>query len=424
MTDKIFVIKGDFCYSKDVRNLECIENGYLVCEAGMVKGIFPALPAVYRGLKIIDYTGKLIIPGLIDLHLHASQYAFRGLKMDLELLDWLNVNTFPEEAKFSSLDYAISAYSILAEDLIKSMTTRACIFATIHNEATLELMKMLDDSGIIAYVGKVNMDRNSPDYLIEASPETSYNNTVEWIKACKDLSIVKPILTPRFTPSCSNKLMELLGKLQKEYSLPIQSHMSENLGEIELVHDLYPDSRNYAETYARYDLFGNDVKTIMAHCVYPTAEEMKMLKNREVFIAHCPQSNTNLASGIAPVREFINKGMKLGLGTDIAAGASLSMFRAVTDCIQASKLRYRYVDNSAKPLCVEEAFYLATKGGGEFFGKVGSFEEDYEFDAIILDETTLPHPQPLNIKERLERLLYLAEGVHIDGKYVAGRKVL
>ena len=142
------------------------------------------------------------------------------------------------------------------------------------------------------------------------------------------------------------------------------------------------------------------------------------MKKRGVFVAHCPQSNTNLSSGIAPVRRYLEEDLHIGLGTDIAGGHSLSMLRAIADAIQVSKLRWRLVDDSLKPLSLEEAFYMATMGGGAFFGKVGTFLEDYEFDALILDDRGLRHPQPLTARERLERLIYLSDDRCITGKYV------
>lgn len=212
---KRFVIKGNICYSNENRELCIIENGYTVCENGICAGTYKELPKCYEIYPCYDYTDKLIIPGFADLHVHAPQYSFRGLGMDLELLDWLNTHTFVEEAKYQEIDYAEKAYSIFAEDILKSPTTRACVFGTVHNEATLILMKKLENAGIKGFVGKVNMDRNSPAYICEESPEKSAENTEAWIQKSKSLENIKPILTPRFIPTCSDELMEKLSVLQK-----------------------------------------------------------------------------------------------------------------------------------------------------------------------------------------------------------------
>ena len=227
-----FALRGNLVYTKEIGTLEILEQQYLVCEDGRVRGIYPELPEEFCSIPVEDMGDRIIIPGLTDLHVHAPQYSFRGLGMDLELLDWLNTNTFPEESKYRDPEYARKAYDIFVKNLTHGATTRACVFATIHNEATLLLMDRLEEAGIAAMVGKVNMDRNSPDYLREASAEASAKATREWLRAVAErhYEYVQPILTPRFTPSCSDELMELLHDIQKETGLPVQSHLSENPG--------------------------------------------------------------------------------------------------------------------------------------------------------------------------------------------------
>ena len=423
MGNQNFVIKGNIIFSKDKSEFYIQEHAYLVCVDGLCAGVFETLPEQYQDLPCKDYEDCLIIPGMTDLHVHAPQYSYRGLGMDMELIDWLNAHAFPEESKFTDLEYAKRAYSIFVNDLVKSTTTRACIFGTLHKEATLLLMELLEDTGMKAYVGKVNMDRNSPEILREESVEEASKITEQWILEAERFDNVRQILTPRFIPSCSDELMREISRLQKKYELPMQSHLSENLGEIEWVKELCPDSKFYGDAYDQFELFGGECPTIMAHCVHSSEEEIALMKEKNVFVAHCPQSNTNIASGIAPIRIYLDKDMKVGLGSDVAGGAHLSIMRAMTDAIQCSKLRWRMYDQSLKPLNFEEAFYLATKGGGEFFGKVGSFEEGYEFDALVLDDENLPHPQELTLKERLERVVYLGDDRNVKNKYVAGRLV-
>ena len=397
----------------------------MVGEDGRSAGVYKELPQIYAGFPLTDYGDRMIVPGLTDLHIHGPQYPFRGLGMDLELLDWLNTRTFPEEARYSDREYARNAYRIFAEDMKRGGTTRACIFGTLHREATVELMDLMEATGLKTMVGKVNMDRNCPDFLVEESAEASLRETRLWLEEIKGrYSNTQPILTPRFIPTCTDELMEKLKGLQKQYGLPVQSHLSENMGEIAWVKELCPWSECYGDVYDHFGLFGGDVKTIMAHCVWSGEEETERLRERGVYVAHCPQSNTNLSSGIAPVRRYLDQELKVGLGTDVAGGSSASVFRAMADAIQVSKLRWRLQDESLKPLTVTEAFYLGTKGGGSFFGKVGSFEVDYEFDALVLNDSGLRHPQPLNLQERLERFIYLADERHIEAKYVAGKKVL
>ena len=432
MMEKSFVIKGNFCQTKVANQLDLHENAYAVCVDGVSKGVFDVLPEEYAALPLHDYGDALIFPGMVDLHVHAPQYAFRGMCMDLELMDWLNRYTFPEEEKYENLAYAEKAYAMFVDALKNGATTRACIFATRHRPATELLMEQMENSGLVSYVGKVNMDREASEALTEASADISAYTTFGWINAVKDRFVnTKPILTPRFIPCCTDRLMEELREIQMAYGIPVQSHLSESKGEIDFVKFLRPEDPFYGDSYNDYDLFGKnddigtDVKTVMAHCVWSTEEEVELMRQNGVFVAHCPASNMNLTSGIAPIRKYLDRGLHIGLGSDVAGGHSDSIFRAITDAIQVSKMYFRMVDESVKPLVFSEAFYLATKGGGAFFGKVGSFEEGYEFDAVVMDDSVLSHPQEINLAERMERAVYLGlDGKKLVAKYVAGRKIL
>lgn len=427
-----FVLKGNICQTITSKELDLHENAFAVCVDGVSKGVFDILPEEYTDLPLWDHGDALIFPGMVDLHVHAPQYAFRGMCMDLELMDWLNRYTFPEEEKYEDLEYAKKAYGLFVDALKKSATTRACIFATCHRPATELLMKLMEESGLVSFVGKVNMDREASPALTEASADISAYTTFGWINAVKDkFRNTMPILTPRFIPCCTNQLMEELRQIQMAYGISVQSHLSESKGEIEFVKFLRPEDAFYGASYNDYDLFGkNDdidtnFKTVMAHCVWSTDEEVELMRKNGVFVAHCPASNMNLTSGIAPIRRYLDQGLNIGLGSDIAGGHSDSIFRAITDAIQVSKMYFRMVDESVKPLVFPEAFYLATKGGGAFFGKVGSFEEGYEFDVVVLDDSVLPSPQTLTLAERMERAVYLSlDSKKITAKYVAGRKIL
>ena len=416
-----YLVHGDLCFSTAPRHIETMEASYLHVKDGKCISCYKELPEALSSLEIKDYSGNLIIPGMVDLHLHAPQYAYRGTKMDLPLLDWLNSNTFPEEAKYEDMNYAKAAYENFVEDLKESPTTRAVIFATLHKEATLCLMDLLEKSGLETMVGKVNMDRNSPDYLTEHSAEEALENTRNWLQAIpEDYRHCHPILTPRFTPTCSDALMEGLGKIKEEKGIPLQSHLSENKAEIAWVKELCPGTKNYGESYDRYGLLQHSV---MAHCVHTREDELELLKERECYICHCPQSNTNLQSGVAPVKHFLEKGAKLGLGTDVAGGANLSMFRAITDAIHVSKLRSCLLLEDAA-ITVEEAFFMASLSGGGFFGKVGSFLTGYEADFLVY-ERKRESIREESLLERLEMLLYTEKELfRMKAKFVSGRQIL
>lgn len=417
-----FVLKGNVCYSVSPQEVSCTAGGYLVCVEGKSAGVFAELPERFAALPVIDCGDQLIVPGMSDIHVHAPQYAFRGLGMDLELLDWLNTQTFPEEARYADLAYAGRAYSIFADDLRRSATTRAVVFGTLHVPATELLMDQLEVTGLITYVGKVNMDRNSPDDLVETS-EQSAEATRAWIAdVAGRYERTRPIITPRFTPSVTDDLMAELSRIRAEFDLPVQSHLSENLSEVDWVHELCPWASCYGDAYDHFGMLGP--ATVMAHCVYSDDEETELLRRTGTYVAHCPQSNAQLASGIAPIRRYLDLGMNVGLGTDVAGGADLSMFRCMADAVAVSKLRWRLVDQELSPLSTQEALWLATVGGGSFFGKVGSFAEGYELDALVLDDSGIRTPRELSVWERVERYVYLAEeGGRVSRKFVAGREV-
>ena len=424
-----FFLRGTLLYSSSPDTIEILDDGWLLCRDGRAAGVFRSKPERFANLDVFDYTGKLIIPGMTDLHVHAPQFSFRGLGMDLELLDWLNTYTFPEESKYEDLSYAETAYESFVSRLARSTTTRACIFATLHLPATLLLMQKLEDAGLSTYVGKVNMNRNCPGYLREISTNQAIRDTERWVVQSRErFSHTKPILTPRFIPSWPDEIMYALSRQRATQALrgrrPVAAHDGENLGEIEWVKELCPRSKFYGDAYDQFGMFGGGYPCIMAHCVHSNDAEQELMLRRGVYIAHSPESNMNLASGVAPVNQFIDRGLHVGLATDVAGGSHESMLRAMMHAIQASKLRWRLLDQNVKPLSFERAFYLATMGGGQFFGKVGSFLDGYELDAVVLDDAGLEHPQPLSARARLERMVYLADERNIAAKFVSGRKIL
>jgi len=422
-TGGTFAMKGNIIFTASNDRFSSVPRGYIVCENNIVTDVFNELPERYKDINVVDYGDNIIIPGLVDLHVHAPQFTYRGLGMDLELLPWLETYAFREEAKYSDEEYARSAYQAFCAALKKSATTHASVFATLHVHATRILMDLLEETGLCTYVGKVNMDRNSPEYLIQTTRE-SLADTELWIQSVQNqYNRTKPILTPRFVPSCTDTLMKAAGEMALRYGIPVQSHLSENKSEIEWVKSLHPDCKYYSDVYDKYGLFGKNVPTIMAHCVYPNEEELELIRENGVYIAHCPGSNMNISSGIAPVREMTSRGIHVGLGSDVAGGFSISIFRAVTDAIQVSKLYSVILDKTQKPLTLPEAFHMATKGGGSFWGKVGSFEPGYDMNAVVINDEKLNTSGDLTIEQRLERIVYLSADEHIAAKYVNGQMI-
>ena len=415
----VYGVKGNIIYTKEFGKYEVISKGIIIIEDEKVKGIYNELPLNYKDINVKDYGDKLIIPGFVDLHLHAPQFPNMGLGLDKELIPWLNKYTFPEEEKYYDLQYAEKVYKKLINKIWSVGTTRCCIFNTIHKDSTKLLLDLFNKSGLGAYIGKVNMDRECPDELKEET-NTSILDTLEIVNEYKDkYKLVKPIITPRFVPTCSFDLLKSLGEIANKYDIPVQSHLCGNYGEIELVKSLHPECKNYAEVYNKSNLL-KDNKCIMAHCVLVNESEIDLLKKKRTFIAHCPTSNLNLSSGIAPIRRVIERKVNVGLASDISGGHTLSIPEVIASSAQVSNLKWLNSNKVEEKLTTAELFYLATKGGGKFFGKVGSFEEGYDFDALVIDDSDLLIENNLSLEERLQKFIYIGSSNNIVERYVCG----
>ena len=416
----ITILHGNIVSAPELGKLEIVEHGYLVAKNGVIEGVYQHLPDKYIGHEIIGRGNNLILQSFSDMHLHAPQFPMLGMGMDMPLIEWLNTYTFPTESRFSDNDHARKVYSQLAYWLKANGTTRVVMFSSLHREGTLILMEELEKAGLTGYVGKVNMDRNGGENYQETTWE-SVKETLLWLEECEKFKNIKPVITPRFTPCCTNDLMDVLGKMAKEKNLPIQSHLSENLNEIAWVKELHPDCQQYWETYEKYGMW-ND-RTVMAHCVWSDERERKALKDAGVYVAHCASSNENLISGYAPIRKMLDEGVKVTLGTDIAAGDSLSMFDAAAAAIQASKAR-RIMDNwETDFLTVADAYYLATSAAAEFFGEKPGFAPGNPFSAIVLRDNELLLPKEMTVLERFERCIYHRQHTAVKSVWSNGKKI-
>ncbi|KAF8927519.1 hypothetical protein BGZ52_004402 [Haplosporangium bisporale] len=432
------VFYGTLIHSRSIKEIEYIKQGLLFIDdqgkiAKLVKGVaHDKVDASLEGVaseKVVHlHQGQFIIPGFIDTHIHAPQYTFCGNGHDLPLLEWLDTYTFPRESKFQDAEYARKLYTKSVARSLRNGTTSACWFATIHLDACKELVNIIQEQGQRAYVGKVNMNQNSPDFLVETT-ESSVRDTRAFIDYVKEVNtgnnspLVTPIITPRFAISCDSELLTELGKLAAEYDLPIQSHLCENLNEIGFTMSLFPNSANYTSVYADHGLL-ND-RTIMAHCVHMKDEELDLMKEKNAGISHCANSNFNLKSGMADVRKMLNKDIKVGLGTDVAGGYSPSILEALRSSRTASVAR-----NMETSLIVAELFYLATVGGArvmELDDKIGNFEVGKEFDAILVNTQVENTPMDVfdhdSVETQFEKYLFVGDDRNNEKIYVQGKEV-
>ncbi|CEL62969.1 hypothetical protein RSOLAG1IB_10616 [Rhizoctonia solani AG-1 IB] len=304
--------------------------------------------ALEKGLVLDDSVdiyelkyGEWLMPGFVDTHTHAPQFPNIGIGGQYELLDWLNNVTFPTESRFDDTKFAERVYSPVVDRVLNSGTTTCCYYGTLHREATQVLAKIVHDKGQRAFVGKCNMNRESGSYQ-EVSTSQSIEDTKELISYIRALSpnsapLVHPILTPRFAISCTGDLLNALGDMAKEDpTLAIQTHVSENLGEIDFTLKLFPKAKTYTDVYKHAGLLTD--RTILAHAIHLSDDEMEEIKSCGSGISHCPTSNFYLNSGVARVGEMLDRGLKVGLGTDCSGGFSPSILTAVRDAGFASKV--------------------------------------------------------------------------------------
>ncbi|WP_297235586.1 amidohydrolase family protein [uncultured Flavonifractor sp.] len=415
------ILKGTFLHTPALGELEIRPNAFLVTDRARVVGLYDALPPEYEGQPVTDWGDALIIPAFTDLHIHAPQIINRGIGYDKELLPWLETYTFPAEGRFGDLSFAERAWKAFLNHLWAVGTLRFSAFTTIHKEAAWRLMELTEQSGLRGLIGKVNMDRNSPDDLKEDTM-ASLADTEELIcRSREKLRHTGFILTPRFVPSTTPMLMDGLGVLAERYSLPVQSHLSENPSEVAWVAQLHPDIPTYTQVYEDYGLLPQG-RTIMAHAIHLSDREKNLLREKEVMLAHCALSNTNLSSGIMPLRQNLALNLRCCVASDVAGGHTANLARSITATVQTSKLNWLHHPDQSS-LSLTEAFYLATRGAGSFFGDVGAFLPGFEFDALVLRPSALDALVERTPFERLEQFLYDGDDRNIAARYCAGSLV-
>jgi len=368
------------------------------------------------------------MPGLVDTHIHASQYPNAGLGLNLPLLEWLQTYTFPLEASFQDTAFARSCYKKVVERTLNAGTTTASYFATIHRQSTEILGEIVEQYGQRGLIGKVCMDCFSPDYYCETTEE-SLASTEEFIVNMlkKKSTRVQPIITPRFALTCSEALMKGLGKLAKKYNVHIQTHLCESVPEIARALELFPKCQTYTEIYEETDILSD--KTIMAHCVHMEKEEIKLLAMTSTGVAHCPTSNICLLSGMCSVRRLLEGGVKVGLGTDCSGGYSPSILESMRHAILNSKFMAMQ-DPTYAPLSYMDVIYLATLGGAQALSmdkEIGNFQVGKYFDALHIDLASTGSPihqfPDETLNQMIEKFVMLGDDRNICQVFVEGRKV-
>ncbi|MFP7473059.1 guanine deaminase [Niallia taxi] len=385
--------------------------------------------------------GQYFLPGFVDLHVHAPQWAQSGTALDLPLYDWLHTYTFPLEAKYADLSFAESVYEDLVSTLLANGTTTVLYFATVHKEASLLLAEICAKKGQRGLVGKVVMDdpEQNPLYYRDADTETALKDTEEFILAVQELAKdvkqgVYPVVTPRFIPSCSDEALKGLGDLAAKYDTHIQSHCSES----DWAHQYVKDRLQKNDAFALNDFGLLGEKSVMAHCNFLDDNDAALFASTGTAISHCPLSNAYFANSVLPLKRFQAMGIDIGLGTDISAGATPSIYDNAKQAVVSSRMLEDGVSTALSAeergvpdsrISIHEAFYLATAGGGESLSlPIGKIAENYSWDVQIIDTKAPAAKLPIfNSEEELDdifqKILYLVRPENIKEVWVQGEKV-
>lgn len=439
---------GTFFHAPTANRLEVLADTMVVIDAqGAIEAVLPpgdpqrnVLEARFADSLLRLPEGTYGLPGMVDLHVHAPQYPQLGLALDEPLEVWLHKYTFPLEARYADLDFAAKAYGLLVDDLLANGTTTALYFATQHREASKLLADLCIEKGQRALVGKVAMDdpRACPADYRDASPQAAVDDTravIDHIRGHKGNgdARVLPVVTPRFIPSCTDEALAGLGALASECGCHIQTHCSES----DSAHGHVLERFGITDASA-LDGFGLLTRrTVLAHSNFLTPDDMDRLAERGSGVAHCALSNIYFANSVFPLRTAMERGVRVGLGTDISGGPSASMFNACRTTVQSSRMLEEGVDpavpasargRAGSAVNLVTAFYLATAGGGDALDlPIGTFAPGQRFDAIAIDTTRrdgnirlfdLTDPAAI-----FEKILYGATRANISAVWVDGRLI-
>ena len=445
------VVVGTAFHAPTSNRLEILEDHLIAIDAdGTIVDVVPVRDA--RATELIASARRVVrlsaserlLPGLIDTHIHAPQWPQLGTGLDLPLEEWLFAYTFPLEARYADETFADRVWRHMVPTLLSHGTTTATYFSSIHEGATRRLAEVCGELGQRAFIGRVAMDhpQGTPDWYrdesVRAGVEASARSINDVLRMGGDISRVRPIITPRFVPACTDDMLRALGDLATSSGQIVQTHCSES---------------DWAHSYVleRFGRTDTDVldgfgllreSTVLAHADHLTDTDMVRVRDRRAGVAHCPLSNSYFANAVFPLRRALERGVRVGLGSDVAGGPTAGLLPQCSHAVTVSRMLEDGVDpgRSASERGVADsrvdtvtAFHVATAGGAALLGiPVGSFEVGYKFDAFSVDVETpgsaLRRWDEVDTEERLfEKIVRVAGAndithVWVDGRRVAGRR--
>ncbi|MEO0366637.1 MAG: guanine deaminase [Pseudomonadota bacterium] len=408
---------------QDSDNVEIFPDGVLIVEDGRVADLGPAerlLPTLGPDCEVHDFSDNMILPGMVDCHIHYPQTDIIA-SYGTQLLDWLNTYTFPFEAKFADLDYARETARFFVEELLRNGTTTALVFATVHAHSVDALFEEASKHDLCIAAGKVLMDRHCPENLRDTA-EQGYRESRDLIERWHRQGRNHYAITPRFAPTSTLEQLQLAGQLASEYpDVMIQTHLAENRSEVDWALSLFPDSESYLGIYKDAGLLRE--RSVFAHCIHLDDHDHQEMAAHDASIAFCPTSNLFLGSGLFDLATARSHGIRVGLGTDVGGGTSFSQFATLAEAYKVLQLQGQSL-NSGRGL------YLATLGGAQALhldDKIGNLQlgKDADFIVLDLDSTALLERRmahSTSVHDRLFAQFTMADDRAILSTYVKGKR--
>jgi guanine deaminase len=415
------VIRGRILSFSDEPRLAGPEALTLIKAVGEATDIARKAPA---GARLDDHADKLILPGLIDAHIHYPQTRVIA-SYGAQLLEWLQKYTFIEEQKLRDPAYAAIVARFFLDELFRQGTTTAMVYCTVHPQSVDAFFAESERRGARMIAGKVMMDRNAPEGLRD-TPQRGYDETKALIQRWRGKSRLDYAITPRFAPTSTDAQLEASGALAREHpEAYIQTHLCENHAEIAFVKELFPWTKTYTEVYQRFGLLGP--RTVLGHCIHLEDSEVTMLAESGAVAAFCPTSNLFLGSGLFDMRRLQQHGppVRVALATDVGGGTSYSMLETANEAYKVLQM-----NNQSWPAA--QAFYQMTLGNARALGlddRIGAVRAGFEADLVVLDSRATPsmaHRMQAatdDLAEELFILMTMGDDRAVAETYIAGRPV-
>lgn len=399
------------------------DDALIIMADGLIESVEPYDPKKAEGLTVEHFPDSLICPGFIDCHLHYPQTQMIGAYGE-QLIEWLNTYTFVAEQDFADLDHARRVAKVFLAELMRCGTTTASVYCTVHPQSAEAFFEASAELNTRMIAGKVLMDRNAPAALLD-NPESGYEDSAALLEKWHGRGRQLYAVTPRFAPTSSPEQLRAAARLWREHpGTYLQTHLSENLGELEWVKELFPASKSYLDVYESFGLFGP--RSVFGHCVHVGERDFAAFHGSGAAMAHCPTSNLFLGSGLFKLFEAkkAERPIKVGLGTDVGGGTSFSLLQTLGEAYKVAQARQTRLD-------AFKGFYLATRGGAEALDladRIGSLAPGYEADLIVLDLKACPLMEfrmefARTLAEKLFVLMTIGDDRAVRATYVAGRKV-